>query len=91
MKQTGNFVNTVFRRIIRSYKFCSEQGKLDDYLLYSDSRFKSKQSQLVISCLILLKQGNVQGCMLRKRTECVSGLWSVNMFSFDTSIHMVIK
>jgi len=29
--------------------------------------------------------------MLRKRTECVSGLWSVNMFCFDTSIHMVIK
>jgi len=34
----ASFVNTVFRRIIRSYKFCSEQGKLDDYLLLSDSR-----------------------------------------------------
>jgi len=26
-------VDTVFRRIIRSYTFCSEQGKSDDYLL----------------------------------------------------------
>ena len=29
----ASFLNIVFRRIIRLYKFCSEQGKLDDYLL----------------------------------------------------------
>jgi len=40
--------------------------------------------------LILLKQGNnVQGCMLRKRTDEVSGL-SMS-FCFDTNIHMAME
>jgi len=32
MKHTS-FVNTVCRRITRSYTFCSEQGKSGDYFL----------------------------------------------------------
>jgi len=40
----ASFVNTMFRGIMRSYKFCSEQGKLNDYLLSSDLRFRLKQS-----------------------------------------------
>ena len=40
----ASFVNTVFRGIIRSYKFCSEQGELNDHLLSSDLRFSLKQS-----------------------------------------------
>jgi len=44
MKQTSEFLNTVFRGIIRSYKFYSEQGKLNDYLLSSDLRVRLKQS-----------------------------------------------
>jgi len=87
----ANFVNTVFRIIMPSNTVWSEQGKSDDYLLQSDSRFRLKQSQCVIFCLILLKQGNVQARMLRKRTECVSRLSSVNMFCFDTNIYMVIN
>jgi len=30
--------------VVRSYKFCSEQGELNDYLLSGDSRFRLKQS-----------------------------------------------
>jgi len=41
-------VNTVFRGIIRSYKFCSEQGKLNDCLLSSDLRLRLTQSWWVI-------------------------------------------
>jgi len=40
----ASFVNTVLRGITRSYKICSEQGKLNDYLLLSDLRFRLKQS-----------------------------------------------
>jgi len=39
----ASFVNTVFRGIIRSYKFCSEQVKLNDNLLSSGLHFRLKQ------------------------------------------------
>jgi len=43
LNKQASFVNNMFRGIIPSYKFFSEQGKLNDYLLSSGLRFWLKQ------------------------------------------------
>jgi len=80
MKQTGKFCEyCVPQNHTIVISFVMNRGSRM-ITFYCKGIHALEQSQWEISCLILLKQGNVQGCMLCKRTECVSRLSSVNMF-----------